>query len=1521
VYIETNTIVIPNGGQLVGENGAIINFNSGSYRVEVDGNSGTVETGGTVSVVSDATAVTGSGTTFTNLSSGDYILLGSSYHEIDTITDATNLTLKFAWHGNDISGQAMRGQSMYRNVRLVNVRIINSAIQGLFIRGILGLKMDNMNVFNCTGNSIQINDCYGANIEQSIVKNSGASGILIDDSFECTLDGYCHADNNDTNGIELGGVSEDIKVSACSFTSNGNIGIVVSESAKNIVVQGCVSELNDYRGIEIGASATNISLVSSVFSENTNHGIYLVGTNVVISGCIIDGNGGHGILQPRSAVIVGNTITNNGSSGIRLGTNDHENTIIGNRIDNNSQLGISCASDNNNFSGNTIVDNGNTGLHIESTSDRNIVGPTFFDNNGGGGSLVDQGTNSEIHSATIDNIGDPTYDHIKNAFQLQASAGASGTSYITDAGSGNIDVAAGAGFVRSTDSPSGLLLAFDWTASTGQAIPSNTIRYVGVEYNAGSPQVSIRTVDDWDDHTDFRLGSVVNEGGTLHILNNPQRVANGIGAVTHRLYETEPLQRAERVGGLILGETGTRNITVSAGELYDALNEFDITAKDTSASDTFDRYYRDGGGGWTKQTAQTQWDNTQYDDGDGTLGTMSSNWWKSEWYYLEADDALVALYGQNQYANQAQAEAEGAPSTVPDRLLIHGRLIGRLIVQQNGSSATEIQSAFTTTLSGAGVVSHTELSNIGTNTHAQIDTHIADTANPHGTDVENLGSGTLAELNTIITDATLDTNTASRNPTSHNTSHQSGGVDVIKLDDLATPDDNTDLDSTTTEHGLLPKLGGGTVNYLRADGTWNAPPGGGAHAGDHITGQSDEIDGDKLDIDWNPTNYTPSTTPTEADNVDNLTAHLYGVDQEIGTAATHIAATNNPHATDIENLGSGTLAELNSAVTDATLDDSSASRTPTSHASSHQNGGGDEISVAGLSGELADAQPVAVSKNSGAIVGTRSELNFIEGANITLTIADDAGSDEVDITIAASGGGGAHASDHITGGADEIDGDKLDIDWNPTNYTPSTTPTEADNVDNLTAHLYGIDQILGNSTTHIAATNNPHATDIENLGSGTLAELNSAVTDATLDDSSSSRTPTAHAGTHITGQSDEIDGDKLDIDWTPTNYTPSTTPSEADNLDNLTAHLYGIDQILGNSTTHIADTTNPHATDIENLGSGTLAELNGNITDATLDDSSSTRTPTSHASSHQNGGGDEVSVAGLSGELADAQPVAVSKNSGAIVGTRSELNFIEGTNVTLTNVSGGGDEIDGDVLDIDWNPATYTPATTPTEVTSVDELTAHLYGIDQYLATSVTATSTFGTDNVILRADGTGRGSQSTGITINDSNVITGPSGGMTIQGGTASGNDLTLESTSNATKGSIILATGTDFDASEEDIFNIETATFGSSPHAFSTTGAITIDLNQRQLGAIAVTGNITSIAFTAPRGIGIFTLIFTQHASTGPYTLPAAASWTISGGSVRFKDDQAPLAPTTASEVLILTFIYNGTDVFVSGDGDYAA
>jgi len=56
----------------------------------------------------------------------------------------------------------------------------------------------------------------------------------------------------------------------------------------------------------------------------------------------------------------------------------------------------------------------------------------------------------------------------------------------------------------------------------------------------------------------------------------------------------------------------------------------------------------------------------------------------------------------------------------------------------------------------------------------------------------------------------------------HQSNHNSGGSDALKLDDLSAPDDNTDLNFSTIAHGLVPK-GTDAGNFLKDDGSWAAP--------------------------------------------------------------------------------------------------------------------------------------------------------------------------------------------------------------------------------------------------------------------------------------------------------------------------------------------------------------------------------------------------------------------------------------------------------------------------------------------------------------------------------------------------------------------------------------------------------------------------------------------------------------------------------------------------------------------------
>lgn len=77
--------------------------------------------------------------------------------------------------------------------------------------------------------------------------------------------------------------------------------------------------------------------------------------------------------------------------------------------------------------------------------------------------------------------------------------------------------------------------------------------------------------------------------------------------------------------------------------------------------------------------------------------------------------------------------------------------------------------------------------------------------------------------------------------------------------------------------------------------------------------------------------------------------------------------------------------------------------------------GGGDLSADRTLGVVADTtvQRVRVSK-AGAFVESRREINLIEGSNVTLTVADNAGSNRVDVTIAASAGAGGWTDDGTT---------------------------------------------------------------------------------------------------------------------------------------------------------------------------------------------------------------------------------------------------------------------------------------------------------------------------------------------------------------------------------------------------------------------------------------------------------------------------------------------------------------------------
>lgn len=302
-------------------------------------------------------------------------------------------------------------------------------------------------------------------------------------------------------------------------------------------------------------------------------------------------------------------------------------------------------------------------------------------------------------------------------------------------------------------------------------------------------------------------------------------------------------------------------------------------------------------------------------------------------------------------------------------------------------------------------------------------------------------------------------------------------------------------------------------------------------------------------------------------------------------------------------------------------------------------------------------QRVEVVKNSGAVVGTRKQLNFIEGSNITLTITDDGANDQVDITIASSGGGGIS------------DGDKGDI-----TVSGSGTVWTIDNDVVTFAKMQNIttDRILGRDT----------------AASGDVEEL------------------TVGGGIEFTGsggiQTSAFTGDATKTSG-GTALTLATVNSNVGSFGSatqvaaFTVNAKGLITAASNTSIAIPSTA---VTDFNEAAQDAVGGIltDTNSIDMTYNDAGNQitadvrvrNTTTANTSITASGVGVDVN------DNTSTQRVEVVKNSGAVVGTRKQLNFIEGSNVTLTitddagndqvdisiAASGGGGISDGDKGDI-----------------------------------------------------------------------------------------------------------------------------------------------------------------------------------------------------------------------------------------------
>lgn len=108
----------------------------------------------------------------------------------------------------------------------------------------------------------------------------------------------------------------------------------------------------------------------------------------------------------------------------------------------------------------------------------------------------------------------------------------------------------------------------------------------------------------------------------------------------------------------------------------------------------------------------------------------------------------------------------------------------------------------------------------------------------------------------------------------------------IKLDDLGTPDDNTDLDASTDRHGLMQKYPGGTSTFLRADGTFASPPTTSGTGSGDFSGPDSSIDGNIVVFSGTSGKYGKDSgyTPTDFSLSGHTHAQLHDAATVLDTA-------------------------------------------------------------------------------------------------------------------------------------------------------------------------------------------------------------------------------------------------------------------------------------------------------------------------------------------------------------------------------------------------------------------------------------------------------------------------------------------------------------------------------------------------------------------------------------------------------------------------------------------------------------
>lgn len=259
----------------------------------------------------------------------------------------------------------------------------------------------------------------------------------------------------------------------------------------------------------------------------------------------------------------------------------------------------------------------------------------------------------------------------------------------------------------------------NWTGSIGRyslppttfLIPENTITYLYADYNNGNPRYNTSSISTTINSSDKCFVATISqlELGHFHIFT----VKPATATATRLNNKDTTLSRFDRVSGLGLTVKNSpilREIVIGSGTMYYGVDI--ITTPEVSSSMVTCSLWYHSASVWTHRDNLTQYDNLHYDTGINTA-SVSNNKYAVNWIYKLIDQGEMSgqcigiTLGSGDYTITEARNSQ--PQSPPDLLRLGAILVGRIIVEQNSSTITQIDSTFTTNYLTTPAADHNNL--------------------------------------------------------------------------------------------------------------------------------------------------------------------------------------------------------------------------------------------------------------------------------------------------------------------------------------------------------------------------------------------------------------------------------------------------------------------------------------------------------------------------------------------------------------------------------------------------------------------------------------------------------------------------------------------------------------------------------------------------------------------------------------------------------------------------------------------